>query len=66
MKTSEFFLLLMLAGAAGTHADSSSAATVEGYKVGLTGALTYAKSDRGEWQQIALELARFMDRGEWA
>jgi hypothetical protein len=66
MRAKSLLLFALLAAAAGTQTEVSSLSAIEQYKVVLAGTLAYTQVDRGEWQQIAVELAGFMDRGEWA
>jgi hypothetical protein len=66
MKAEVVLLVALLTATSGAQVGQSSAALTEGYKVALAGALNHVQMDRGEWEQLALNIARLMDRGEWA
>ena len=73
MTAKEILIISFLVASVGVHSTSLGSHTplnetvaTESISVAMAGALEYAKLDRGEWQAIAMELSRAMDRGEWA
>lgn len=59
-----FFALLTAAASA--SAESHSMQAHEQYKTALASSLATLQADGDEWQAVAMQLARSMDRGEWA
>jgi len=65
MKAEALVLLAILTAATAVRVHAVTPSFYEPYKAVLVSTVAGIQ-DRGEWQKIVLETARFMDRGEWA